>query len=351
MSIVSPCLTMGGMERASSTIANELAKREFEISFITILKKSIFFVLDEKINLIEPNLFNANKLDFWKTLFYIRKNVKLQDPDAVLVFGKVYASLVCTALIGTKYTVIVSERSSPYYKWPVLQRIIQKIAFTINPPKVVICQTQTAFEIQKKYYSRNTNFYTIPNAVRNVQFYPEVARENSIVAVGRLGEYIKGFDMLIEAYAKLNDTSWKLYLIGTTSGANHLISRVRELNLEDKILFLGPKKNIDPYLAKSKIFVIPSRSEGFPNALIEAMAAGNACVSFDFKCGAKDVIENGVNGLLIENGNINELAAGITKLQCDEVLLNNIARNALEIRAKLNVDTISMKYAKACFFN
>lgn len=344
--IIGPCLTMGGMERASSTLANAIVSESVAVSFLTILKKPHFFELNKAIRLFEPNGFNSTKISFLKTLFFIRKSVKQTRPDCVLVFGKFYAALTCLALFGTSTRVVISERSSPFYKWPFSQRLVQDIAFFCKQPHACIAQTEQAAQVQRNYFRNEV--VVIPNAVRQVTLYPETQRELIVLGIGRLGEYIKGMDLLIEAFGGISNPNWKLHLAGTTQGGEHLIARVKELKIEDRVVFLGAVKDLDSLFAKASIFVIPSRSEGFPNALIEAMAAGLACVSFDFDSGPREIITQGTDGLLVEKEKVDLLAQNIQLLQEDERYRNLLGQNAMGVRTRLAEDKIADSFLKVC---
>ena len=106
----------------------------------------------------------------------------------------------------------------------------------------------------------------------------------------------------------------------------------------------GAINDIDEWLARSSIFVLSSISEGFPNSLMEAMAAGLPCISFDCNAGPKDIIINEVNGLLVEKGNIDELVDKLNTLIKDTELAKKIATNALLVRDKYHIDSIGNNY-------
>ena len=311
--IIAPCLAMGGIERASSNTANGLSELGANVYFLSLFKKEAFFKLNEGIEILEPQGFNKTKLSLFKSILWIRKEVKRVNPEHILVFNKFYGAITALALLGTKYPYFLSERSSPLFVWRQPMRAINKFAFSIKPPKGVIAQTNIAAEYQRKYFKK-TEVIVIPNSVREVQLFPEIKREKVILAVGRLNDYLKGFDLLIESFAKLKNQDWELHIAGGDEEGEALKEQAERLGVINRIKFLGKVKEIDKCYAYAGMFVIPSRSEGFPNALAEAMTAGCCCIAFDFVAGPNEMITNGVDGILVPSGDTQKLAEAIDDL-------------------------------------
>ena len=339
---------MGGVERASTNTANgliQIVKNE-SVFFLSIFKKSWFFDLNENVSCIEPKGFNIKSLHLWKTLFYIRNNVlKLKKNHLkvkILCFGRFYGALTCIALLGVKVEIFISDRNSPLFQWKFPFNAINKIAYTLNPPKGVIAQTQIAADYQKKYFFKS-KVVVIPNSVREVQLFPEIKREKVILAVGRLNDYLKGFDLLIESFAKLKNQDWELHIAGGDEEGEVLKEQAERLGVINRIKFLGKVKEIDKCYAYAGMFVIPSRSEGFPNALAEAMGAGCSCIAFDFTAGPRDIIVDGISGLIVENGNTTEMAKAIDYLIAHPEKRMQLSKEAIKIREKLNENLIAEK--------
>ncbi|MBK7525402.1 MAG: glycosyltransferase [Saprospiraceae bacterium] len=136
----------------------------------------------------------------------------------------------------------------------------------------------------------------------------------------------------------------KLHFAGGEKNEDPILEKIiREKNLEDRIQFLGKVKEMDLIYSSASIFVIPSRSEGFPNVLIEAMAFGLPCISFDFIAGPKDIITHEEDGILVENGNIESLANRINRLIENDKERLRLANNAKKIRYKYSSEMISNK--------
>jgi glycosyltransferase involved in cell wall biosynthesis len=347
--VVSPALTMGGMERASLNLAEGLASRGYIVFYVTILKKEHFFKPSQSIQVIEPEGFNSESVNLLKTVLWLRNLAKTHKPDVIVVYNKVYGSFMSFALMGLPFKFIVSERSSPLYKWPLKFEWLCKLAFTMHPPNGVISQTRIAAKIQSDYYSYKTKIKIIPNSLREVMHFPKNKRENFIIGVGRLAEWLKGFDLLIESYAKCKNKHWKLVLVGSNVGAEHLVALANKLGVKDQVQFYGSTLELDEILSRAGIFVIPSRSEGFPNALIEAMAAGVPCISFNFIAGPQDIIEDGVNGLLVELGNTDKMAETIDKLIEDENMREKIAFQGMQAVQRYKPEAILDEYENFLF--
>jgi glycosyltransferase involved in cell wall biosynthesis len=311
--IIAPCLSMGGMERAAVNTANGLNDKEVKIVFISLFKKNHFFTLNKDTKLIEPDGFNTNSLSFLKTIQWIRNIVKTEKPNKVLAFNKFYAALTAFSLIGINIPFYISERSSPLFVWRQPLKTINRIAFWLKPPTGVIAQTSIAASYQKKYFKKS-KIKVIPNILRPITLHPEIERKEIILAVGRLGDHLKGFDLLIESFSFMKNKTWELHIAGGDENGQELKELAIKLGVLDRITFLGKVKNIDIVYSSAGIFVIPSRSEGFPNALAEAMGAGCCCVAFDFIAGPRDMIKQNRSGIIVDSGNMKKLALAIDEL-------------------------------------
>jgi glycosyltransferase involved in cell wall biosynthesis len=154
-----------------------------------------------------------------------------------------------------------------------------------------------------------------------------------IIAIGRMTAQ-KGFDLLIESFSLIaaKFPEWKLLIIGEGQDENYLKKLIAERKLTGRIKLEPPVKNIQPLLLQSSILAIPSRYEGFGLVLTEAMEVGLPCVAFDCKCGPSEIIKNGEDGFLVENGNVKEFADSLEKLMADKDL-----RKQMGASAKANV--------------
>ena len=156
-----------------------------------------------------------------------------------------------------------------------------------------------------------SNLQVIPNFITHIPAEASHGNNQRVIAVGRY-DRVKGFDLLIEAWKQVCQyhLEWHLDIYGAGNREEYQ-QMADEMGLKDVVHCHGPVTDIDAEYVSSSLFVLSSRNEGFGLVLVEAMAAGLPVVSFDCPCGPSDIIKNGEDGLLIENGNVQKLADAI----------------------------------------
>ena len=172
--------------------------------------------------------------------------------------------------------------------------------------------------------------------------------KNRIVTVGRLSKE-KGHRFLIEAFAKVKDLSWDLSIVGDGKEMEALKDLANKLGISDRIIFHGHQKDFSLQLSEAQIFVLPSLAEGFPNALIEAMSLPLACISSNCIAGPNEIIQDGVNGLLVEPGNAESLTSALNKLIENQDFRKQLALEAYKVRETLAFDKIANQYLDFIF--
>ena len=191
----------------------------------------------------------------------------------------------------------------------------------------------------KGYWGNIPNIVVIHNAAMLVGNKYSDVTEKRVIAVGRL-DYQKGFDRLIKAWkmvqrsGRFND--WKLDIFGQGEWKDMLNSMINDYGIAGTASINAPTKQIGDEYAISSMLVMSSNYEGFPMVMIEAMACGLPVVSFDFKCGPKDIIDDGKNGIIVHDGDIEGLANAMMKLMDNLTLRRTMSENAKKV-----VDTYS----------
>lgn len=161
-----------------------------------------------------------------------------------------------------------------------------------------------------------------------------------ILAIARLEETQKDFTTLIKAYSKIaNEVEENLYIIGDGRHREQLENLAKELNLNERIKFLGFKTNPYPYLKRANLFVHSSKFEGFGLVILEAMILGKMVIATNCPTGPSELLDNGKNGILVEVGNVDEMAENMKKILLDRELqnmyLSNTKKKLKEFDAKL----------------
>lgn len=287
-----------------SEIAWNFSKREnVELHLLMFgRERDIFYDVPENMSIHKPNFKFNNRFRLFstfRTIGYIRSEVKKISPDSVLSFGNYWNSLVLLSCLGLKYPIFVSDRSKPDKNLGRIQNWLRKKLY----PKAagIIAQTQKAKDIYQTMY-RNDNMVVIGNPIRELSPDNSVEREKMVLSIGRLID-TKHYDRLIDVFSKIDAPDWKLVIIGGDALKLHNSEKYRQqverLGLQERVILTGTLKNVDDYLHKSSIFAFPSSSEGFPNVVGEAMSAGLPVVSYDCVAGPSDMIEDGENGYLV----------------------------------------------------
>ncbi|MFS0515901.1 glycosyltransferase family 4 protein [Nostoc sp. UIC 10607] len=342
-------LTYGGAERVMSIMANYWAAKEWQITILTFDDNKISqFDLDNRVFYTPLGIASKSSnaiIGIYNNLKRIRtlRNAIINSaPDALISFT---SKTNVITLLATRYLnipVVVSERSNPSKtslggNWKHLRQQTYPFADRI------VFQTKRA----RDYFplKLQTNSCIIPNMVVlppiEKQLSDKVLRERSLIAMGRFVPE-KGFDLLLQAFAQLKERypEWTLTILGDGILRPELEALRNQLGLSDRVHFPGMVKNNYGFLQQAEIFIMSSRFEGFPNALCEAMACGLPVISTDCPSGPREIIRDGIDGILVLNEDVSALAAAMERLMSDEKERKSLAVRAPEIIKRFSVEKI-----------
>lgn len=332
-------LSGGGTERASVSFAHYLLEQGYDVTLMALYQSEHFYKLDKRVRFIEPNFEREGASTYayiLKMMRYVRQHVKQISPHTVLAFNEWTNAYVLLACLGLKTPVYVSERMHPKATLPKATELLRKLLYL--KAAGVIAQTKFG----KKVIQQKTdvkNVIAIPNAV-NVIEPVALEKKKQVIAVGRL-EPVKGHQFLIEAFAKVTDKSWQLCIIGDGSQKSALKQQAVNLGISDRVIFKGHQLDFRKELSESQIYVLPSVKEGFPNSLIEAMSLPLACISGDFYEGEHDLVQDGVNGLLVPPCDACALGHALNNLVDNENLRMHMAKEAYKVRNNLSFELVA----------
>jgi glycosyltransferase involved in cell wall biosynthesis len=200
-------------------------------------------------------------------------------------------------------------------------------------------------EEDKSAWSELHNICVIPDPLSFIPTQKSPLTEKRVIAVGRY-VYQKGFDLLLQAWAKIEKqySDWQLAIFGDGDRTPYE-QLVKELGIDSSRCHLnGATTNIQQEYVNSSLFVFSSRFEGFGMVLVEAMACGLPVISFACPCGPKDIIKDGVDGLLVENGRVEALADALACLMGDKHLRLSMAEAGVRNVQRFGLDNIAGRW-------
>ena len=280
----------------------------------------------------------------------LRHAIRKCRPDVVLSFIDKVNVLTIFATVGLGVPVVVSERIDPRHsRIGVLWRMLRLCCYRYAARVVV--QTRNALEFFPERVRRRA--CVIPNpvcAVRDGVTIGRFGRPSTIVGMGRLSHQ-KGFDLLLRAVATIAGThrSWSLVIWGEGECRAELEGLRDQLGLRGRASFPGWTAEPVAEMTRAGIFVLPSRYEGFPNVLCEAMACGIPVVSFDCPSGPREIVRNGVDGILVTAEDVGALARALGALLENESERRRLAERATEVTDRFGVQRVMSMWERVLF--
>lgn len=339
----------GGAERVISILANHYVNKNWDVDVILLLANKVEYDLDSRvriINLSNPNRRRLFQLPRW--LLGIRSYVNKYKPYRIVSFIARINIITMLACIGEKVSVILSERSDPQNDGrDKVTALLTNFLYKLDNCKHVIFQTKYALKCFSKEI-RDKGIVTY-NPIK--VFVKRKSPEKKIVAVGRLSKE-KNHKLLIRAFTLLSNDypDYCLYIYGDGVLKDELQKQIDDIGLNAKIFLPGKFENIHEKISDAKIFVLSSNHEGQSNALLEAMTMGLPCISTNVH-GVDEIIENGVNGFIVERDNVQMLYETMKMLIDDESLRRKISDNALITSKVFDANIILKKWEEAIEIN
>ncbi len=343
---VNSSLSGGGSERVMTLLANQMAEDGYDIIMLLCVHNEEVYKLNEKVKSFYLKENNSNGLNMRLTrLKELRSKIKEEKPDVVISFMSQINMYSLIATIGLNAKVIVSERADPKQRSKV-HRIVESILYTIFADNVVF---QTEFV--KKYFNlfiqKKSEVIANPIDVSILPVY-KGKKEKHIAGIGRLTSQ-KNFELLINAFSEFDKkvSGYTLHIFGDGPLLNRLKKLVDEKQLTQKVIFHGYVKNIAEQICKYNMYVSTSNFEGISNAMLESMAMGIPTICTDCPVGgARMMIKNGVNGLLIPMNDQAALVDAMLRIADDKNVAQNISDAAIQIGKELDLKKIANKWEK-----
>ena len=341
----------GGMERVLlNKVRYFIEEKGWEVVVVTTDQHSrpSFYPFPEGVRMIDlgVNYSDDNGKPFHKKLFgYFRRRLEhrkrlsalleQERPDIVDCFYPGESSFVPSLKDGSRKVMELHQSKLFHHQYnrSGLMGLADKVRAWMDERMVrkfdrFVVLTQEDMQM----WGEMPGIRVIPNAANFIAEKYSDCSAKRVIAVGRL-DYQKSFDRLIQVWEKVHQQmpDWRLDIFGQGEWQEMLQGMIDESGLQETVKLNGPTKNIGQEYSESSMIVMSSHYEGFPMVMIEAMACGLPAVSFDFKCGPRDIIKEGENGLVVKDGDIDGLAKAMMTLMRDDELRRKMGENAKRV--------------------
>ena len=355
----------GGMERVLANKANWLVANGYEVVIVTTDQRGErpFFALDERIKCYDlgVNYEENNGAGFLNKLLNYpakqRKHKKLlrkvlikETPDVTISMFCNDVSFISGLKEGGKKILEIhfGKQKRLQYGRKGLWRLAD-IWRTRQDERLVrrFNRFVVLTEEDKGYWGDVPGMMVIPNAKTYTPEKSALLENKKVIAVGRY-THQKGFERLIEAWRLISDKTqgWTLDIIGDGEERGALQGLINAYDLGKSVTLVKPTTDMPAVYNAASLVAMSSRYEGLPMILVEAQAFGLPIVSFDCKCGPADVVEDGVTGYLVPEGNIKALAQRLETVMLDDDLRKRMGAAAREASERYSVERVMSQWCK-----
>jgi len=322
-------LAAGGAERVAANLANEWTGAGHQVAIVTLASADVdFYRLDDRVDRRPLCITGKSEGSLAAVLANLRRVRRLRrefrrlEADVFVSFMDTTNVLVLIAGAGLGKPIFVSERIDPR-KYPIGGAWEWLRRLTYRRAAGLVVQTESVARWARGLVDAN-QIAVIPNPISEACMATGRAANGSrgrqVAALGRLVPQ-KGFDTLIAAFERVavRHHDWSLVIAGQGPLEGSLRAQALGTRCAHRITFAGLLQKPEELLAASEVFVLSSRFEGFPNALIEGMACGCAVIATDCPSGPAEILTPGVDGLLVPVDDVEALAASLEKLMAGEI--------------------------------
>lgn len=344
----------GGVERILSVRTNYLIEKwKYDISILATNSPvtNTHYQFNKKTDLYSEKASGKGFMYLFNYFKILKKYSKTINPDLIIVCDNGLKGYLIPLLISTKKNKVIFEchvtrfdnelkifhpgRLINFFKFKLYDFLLAKYL------KIVILSQSFKSEIKSK------NTVIIPNSLWFSSADISNNKAQKVIAVGR-HSYEKGYPDMLAIWKKVLKThpNWMLEIYGETDLNLDLHAMILKLGIQNNVTLFDPVKNIKDKYLQASVLILSSKYEGFGMVLIEAMACGLPCVSFDCKYGPREIITNSEDGFLIPPENKDLFVEKLNLLLSNEDLRLKMGQKAKIKSEKFNIDTIMLEWHK-----
>jgi len=337
-------LSGGGAERVMSILSNEFALRDKVVCICCMAEKEESlksFSITSGVRCVYLGGKSFSKFGLLKRQFGLRKLVKGFKPDIIIPFMVYNAIQVIMSTVAIRVPIVVritntleSEISTRFLKrWARL--LLKKITG-------VVYQHQEQKEEFTEHISKPNTIIHNPIETNPLWIKEKDYSQKRIISVGRI-ENQKNYPLLLKSFAKIvtDYPDWTLEICGEGLLETEIKNEAARLHLHNKVRFSGYVVDVFERMHNASVFILSSSYEGMPNALIEAMCMGCACITTDSSGAVRTLIEDGINGIIVPSEGLESLSNAMCRLLSDDKIRKQIGQEATKLRDKFNVSIVT----------
>ena len=356
-------LSAGGAERVAATLANHWAERLWQVTVVTVAgEENDFYRLNERVNRVclgldsqSGNLFQALRNN-GRRVRALRKVLRQEKPRIAVAMMTTANVTLSLAGWGLGVPTVGAERIHP----PALPlgRVWETVRRWSYPRlSGLVAQTRASGD-WLRIHAPAPHLVVIPNPlnfpvdsheprVRPGDIQNDTHCSHLLLAVGRLDQQ-KGFDRLLDAFAVVQQArpDWALVILGEGKERASLQEQVSRLGLDQNVRLPGAVGNMGEWFEAADAYALTSRFEGFPNTLLEAMAYGVPSIAVDCETGPREIVHDGVDGLLVPQNDEKALIDALDRLMGDSALRARFGERATEVRDRFAVEQIAGQWER-----
>ncbi len=335
---------IGGVEGVTASLVNALADF-YEVHLISICGNDVpAYYLDKRVKFSvlqseEQRLSEMRNNSKQKLVKYFKDN----NISVAIAQGNYPGFILSAVKFATKTKLVFCDHGALMNQWHQKDIVIIRLIASLLHSKIVTLTEQNLKDYRRKFSLPKSKVLAIPNWISDSISVSEEYDINSkrILSAGRFGKE-KGFDMLVKAFAPVakKHPDWHLDIYGDGEMMPVVKDLINECDLKNNIHLMGMCSNLAEKYKDYAMYVLPSYREGLPLVLLEAKANKLPIVSFDIMTGPREIVRDGVNGILIPPYDLEKMGNAICKLIEDDKLRLNMSEKSQENVDKFSQPTI-----------